>query len=384
LEFLALLSQMPPEEQHAFLKVIGQDLQQTNNLPCNVFGGTESCMSLPSNSSFAAVCQEHDLKVDCAYWRDDLKEINENPEEETKKLLKDQHMDDLAAACPQCFENQRRMWCSQTVPKCGSYQANVEGQLLPSIQKVVSAEERGQTNIEALAEVLPTLFQSQALALPCREMCEAVMSTCGCNKDRKFGDLLDHMAGDIQATGQEVPEGFTRQLFGALYDQPLCSLYARKDTPGFAGHCDALPTVCTDEDKWCNGDEGKNPGPTAVEELMALQLAKGLFGWIGDPSAGLNEDETGIIEDADDQRLKQYEDAYVRDAGKTSPSHAGKSSAGRIAGIVVACLGAAVLAGAAGFIWYRRRQQQMGISDYLELTEDFPEDREPLYLPNQR
>lgn len=73
-----------------------------------------------------------------------------------------------------------------------------------------------------------------------------------------------------------IPKGFTRQLFGGLYDKPLCSLYAPSNTTGFTGHCDTdLPQQCTYPRKWCGQDEGRsNAGSDLVEELMALQVAK--------------------------------------------------------------------------------------------------------------
>ena len=35
------------------------------------------------------------------------------------------------------------------------------------------------------------LLQASSLSLPCREMCEAVMSTCGCGNEQSLGSLLD-------------------------------------------------------------------------------------------------------------------------------------------------------------------------------------------------
>ena len=44
-------------------------------------------------------------------------------------------------------------------------------------------------------------LQASNLALPCREMCEAVVSTCSCNKQRKFGPLLEKVNEAISAGG---------------------------------------------------------------------------------------------------------------------------------------------------------------------------------------
>lgn len=40
-------------------------------------------------------------------------------------------------------------------------------------------------------------LQASALSMPCREMCEAVVSTCGCNSQRTLGSLLDAALSDI-------------------------------------------------------------------------------------------------------------------------------------------------------------------------------------------
>ena len=72
--------------------------------------------------------------------------------------------------------------------------------------------------------------------------------------------------------GQQLPEGFSQQIFGSVYDQPLCSLYAPSGTEGFTGRCDTLPAHCSRNASWCDG--GSNPDADAVEELMAVQLTK--------------------------------------------------------------------------------------------------------------
>ena len=71
---------------------------------------------------------------------------------------------------------------------------------------------------------------------------------------------------------QQLPEGFSRQMFDSLYEQPLCALYASQDTEGFTGRCETLPSHCTRNASWC--DNGANPDAQAVQQLMALQLTK--------------------------------------------------------------------------------------------------------------
>ena len=71
---------------------------------------------------------------------------------------------------------------------------------------------------------------------------------------------------------QQLPEGFSNQVFGSVYEQPLCSLYASRSDDEFSGQCDSLPTHCTRNATWCAGDS--NPDAEAVQELMAMQLSK--------------------------------------------------------------------------------------------------------------
>ena len=46
----------------AFQDVAGRKLDLVLQA-CNVYGGKESCMTLPSDSEFARLCPNHDLKV---------------------------------------------------------------------------------------------------------------------------------------------------------------------------------------------------------------------------------------------------------------------------------------------------------------------------------
>ncbi|KAK9839741.1 hypothetical protein WJX84_000691, partial [Apatococcus fuscideae] len=237
-----------------------EQLKQKTNMACNIFGGEASCMSLPSDSSFAQVCHEHDLKVDCAYYSDDLQEVKSNPVEDVREALRRNGSAGLEEDCEQCFDNMRRLWCAQTAPKCGSFQGAVEGAVLPAISTVLTASDNGRTPLDALSEAVPSLLQASNLALPCREMCEAVVGTCSCNKERSFGDLLEKVDAAIGSSSSSlppIPKGFTRQLFGGLYSKPLCSLYAPSNATGFTGHCDTLPQQCTYPQKWCGQDGGR-------------------------------------------------------------------------------------------------------------------------------
>ena len=50
------------------------------------------------------VCQ-----VDCAYYSDELQEVDLDPGTELKQLLQARGLEDLEASCPQCFENQQKL-----------------------------------------------------------------------------------------------------------------------------------------------------------------------------------------------------------------------------------------------------------------------------------
>ncbi|DBB04962.1 hypothetical protein WJX82_002727 [Trebouxia sp. C0006] len=325
--FVSLLGSMPPEEQKALLLLVGATMQQKKDLPCNPFGGAESCMTLSADSKFAQVCSGHDLKVDCAYYSDELQEVDLDPGTELKQLLQARGLESLEASCPQCFENQQKLWCAQTVPVCGSYQENLVGLLLPAVAQAVSAEQNGLTQNEALSSVMPQLLQASSLSLPCREMCEAVMSTCSCSQERTLGSLLQKVMDGL-LPGQQLPEGFSQQIFGSVYDEPLCSLYAPSGTEGFTGRCETLPTHCSRNASWCDG--GSNPDADAVEELMAVQLTKAMFGWVGNHTSGLFADEQEVIADADMSGEKSIEDKYARQSGSS-----GKSSASAWAEVLV-------------------------------------------------
>ncbi|KAL3161829.1 hypothetical protein ABBQ38_008919 [Trebouxia sp. C0009 RCD-2024] len=325
---------MPVEEQQALLLLAGATLQQKNNLACNPLGGVESCMTLPADSRFAELCPGHDLKVDCAYYSDDLLEVNLDPGSELKQLLEARGLQGLQDSCPQCFQNQQKLWCAQTVPRCGSYQENLVGLLLPALAQAITAQESGQTQHEALSSVMPPLLKAASLSLPCREMCKAVTTTCACGQERSLGGLLDKVMDGL-LPDQELPEDFSQQVFGSLYDQPLCSLYSPGDAQGFTGPCDLLPASCTHNSTWCNG--GTNPDSEAVEELMALQLTKAMFVWVGSHTSGLFADGMELIDDADSSGERSIEDKYTGHSSE-GISHKFVLTLGVIGGLVALVL----------------------------------------------
>ena len=59
----------------------------------------------------------------------------------------------------------------------------MESSILPALVAVDTARNSGKTGINALAAAVPVLLNTSALTMPCREMCEAVISTCSCSRD---------------------------------------------------------------------------------------------------------------------------------------------------------------------------------------------------------
>ena len=55
-------------------------------------------------------------QVDCVYFDDDLVEIAEDPVSDVKDALSHCQLSGLEHACPQCFENQRRLVCAEPTP----------------------------------------------------------------------------------------------------------------------------------------------------------------------------------------------------------------------------------------------------------------------------
>ena len=59
----------------------------------------------------------------------------------------------------------------------------MESSILPALVAVDTARNNGKMGINALAAAVPVLLNTSALTMPCREMCEAVISTCSCSRD---------------------------------------------------------------------------------------------------------------------------------------------------------------------------------------------------------
>lgn len=196
------------------------------------------------------------------------------------------------------------------VPKCGSFSVTVEKAILPALAAVVQAREDGETHADALSRAMPILLAAFGLAMPCREMCEAVVTSCNCNNDYTFGKLLKawlDSAKSSSGSAQPLSTDSAASILSNFYDKPLCSMFASRAKAGFSGHCYDLPTACSNPDQWCNGDGGANKDIMVVQELMAAQLATALFGVAG----GLFDDEQEMLDTSGNENVT----SYIVDAG---------------------------------------------------------------------
>ena len=63
-----------------------------------------------------------------------------------------------------------------------------------------------------------------------------MMDSCSCGQPKTLGQLLDGYSASV--TGEALPQGFSKQLFGPVYNTSLCDLYSSSSEEGFAGHCE--------------------------------------------------------------------------------------------------------------------------------------------------
>lgn len=355
--FMSALLKLPIEEQRVFLTIIGSQLQDQMGMECNIFGGSRSCVEISADSMFAKVCKGHELKVDCAH-ADALSHAEVDPVAAFEHDLSSRQLKLLQETCPQCLENQRKMWCTQTVPACGSFESAVEGAILPALAKVSAAKDHEKDIFDSLADAVPDLADALALSLPCREMCEATVSTCSCApRQATFGQLLDQLVdrlddGDILG---KLPEEFSRAVFGQLHERPVCELFAWSNTTGFSGACEQLPASCSLDKAWCDGSSG-GAHTEAFQQLMASQIAKTLFGIAGDSSKGLWTQRQTVLDKADDKQVQKLADKYIlHDQAGRHESASRSTAAAVLSGMLGMCLMMAAVA-AAVFV-FRRRQQ---------------------------
>ena len=77
-----------------------------------------------------------------------------------------------------------------------------------------------------------------------------------------------------------------------VWDKPICDLFTSKNDPEFVGMCDeaVVTSTCTDKAMYCNSvTEGDK---ILVEEMVALQIAHGMLGFMDGPAGILKQEST--------------------------------------------------------------------------------------------
>lgn len=362
-EILDSLESMNKETQLAFLESFGETISQEAGLTCNIYGGKESCVQLSSDSEFARLCPDHDLKVDCAYSVMAAQEAQLNPVRDIKRALEAAKEQDIEADCPECFKNQLHWFCASLFPKCGSVRASTETQLLPIISEIVKVGSEGKDPGEALSSVLPMIMKARSLTLPCRQMCLDMMDTCACGERKTMGQLLETYS-DAQ-TGEPLPAAFSMQLFEGVKNTSFCDLFSPASAPGFAGTCQTLQKQCSDREGWC---QPGNPVPGVAAEIMAGQLADSLFGQMD--SWNPDHSSAAVTTAAGTPKVEALEEKYLRDASGAPSASQGSTGKGILIG--VSCTAVAAIAGLGAAFWWtsvRNRRSQEN-ANYIAMTEN--------------
>eukprot|EP00238_Polyblepharides_amylifera_P001042 CAMPEP_0196572558 /NCGR_PEP_ID=MMETSP1081-20130531/2590_1 /TAXON_ID=36882 /ORGANISM="Pyramimonas amylifera, Strain CCMP720" /LENGTH=460 /DNA_ID=CAMNT_0041889917 /DNA_START=38 /DNA_END=1420 /DNA_ORIENTATION=- len=381
---IEFLGHLKPEQQLQVLKQIGAEIQKSNDGKCNVFGGEESCMRLPRDSTFHSICPNHPLTVDCAYWSESLVEMDENPIQNLRNEMT-QRGD---KPCNSCLNNQQLMWCAQAVPKCGSFQKHVELALLPTLTQLATVSDnqdyydytgKGPASgaglqlqrATILASAMPAIVQAMALSMPCRAMCQASVETCGCSVAHSFGDLITELETTNDPNEPLLPPGVSKAIFGSIWDTQLCDLYADEHAEGFTGYCDLTkPEYETCE--WCS-DEGMG---AFTEVQLAGMLAEELYGWVAGPM-GLNAESTEIEEESQNGELGEdlILDADTDQILASVQSAKSSSNKSAIVITVLVCLFAVGGAAVAGVIYYKK--QALGFGMHYSAQTDYADEEYP-------
>lgn len=318
-------------------------------------------MDLPADSPFARRCPGHPLKVDCAFYTEALAEGEDDPDADIDEEI----AEDDEERCPQCETSYNELWCHQTVPTCGSFQTTVEAHILPAMKVAVQRKQAGDTGAVAAAAAVPHLIQAVNKVWPCRNVCEAVMQSCGCGDEKSFGDLITLLQrrGSVVPFLEQVPPETLQSVLSSIWDTPLCQLYAEPDAPGFAGYCPAEyvpPPHCG----WC--DDGNDDLPDFVEEMVANTVADTLYDLL-EGAGGLLED-VGAIGEGEDDWYDDWDDNYGGDdddgdgEGGASSSRSAATLAGLMAFLVIVVVGGV---GAAVYMRWRQSSDQGLVPQFL-------------------
>lgn len=264
-----LASQMPEESQKALLKIMGAALVQGGNMPCNIFGGKDSCIALSDDSKFARSCKAVNREVDCAFKSEALEAMAEDPDTTMRKRLAKAGY----PPCDKCFEALHKFWCAQTAPLCGTFEKILD-EILPVFAAVAGQR---KDPVKEMKAAVPRILGAFSLGLPCREMCDAVTNTCGCGEATTFGQMMAALKrrqtrGSAQPYSTNMTSSTAQELFAGVWNKPVCSIFAPKSLPGFNGICDVPPAAELTKCSWCHNK--KRPGE--MDEQIVAQVAESM------------------------------------------------------------------------------------------------------------
>ena len=125
---------------------------------CNVFGGADSCQDVHVglDSPYRALCgPTANARTDCIYLAAANANVanNYDPAAAIRADVQSQNTAvKYAITCPGCEEDMRATWCAGAVPKCGSFDGQVVGALLPALSGIANAQAEGQAPTDAAAQ----------------------------------------------------------------------------------------------------------------------------------------------------------------------------------------------------------------------------------------
>lgn len=341
LDGLSRLGSMSQEERHEALSLLGEFVKGQLNAHCNVFGGREACVDL-AGTELAAMCPGLEPRVDCLYYSEDMLSLQQTPVDRFKQDLAERGVHDLEQYCPECLDNLHQTWCTQALPKCGTFDALLDHTIFPAVQQL-----QGDSAGSMPQDWADEFSRNVSVLLPCREMCDAVVNTCGCGKQKTFGDIVASLVPGGSSAGA-VAAPLLSALEDAWRDKGVCELFAYRGEHGFQGHCVDLKSSCHRHDEWCSR-EGGEEGAQDPEQLILGPVVRAIFGW--------------------DDASKDDPDRFVvhAEAGTGDTSGSGGSTAVVVLAVLLA-LALAALA-AIGGVWYWQNHVRRDQLEYVSLVE---------------
>jgi hypothetical protein len=169
--------------------------------------------------------------------------------------------------------------------------------IFPAIRKIKAAQDAGQPRAIAVATAVPDLVKAMSRGMACRELCEAVISTCSCSSDPahplSFGEAVTAAEAQNESFKKlgltHLDQDFKSTVFRDIWDKPLCHIFTPKDDPDFGGLCPTVAPVCGDNSFCADlGDSSR----TTTEAIIAAQIAHSVFGFVDGPTGLLKQSDT--------------------------------------------------------------------------------------------